>query len=52
LSANPELLDVEPSQHGPRLQRAPDQIACRTSVVSRCVPPAGRVSRAAGTAVA
>ena len=31
LSADPELLQVEPSPHGPRLLAAPDQLDCRVS---------------------
>jgi flavin reductase (DIM6/NTAB) family NADH-FMN oxidoreductase RutF len=31
LSADPELLQVQGSEHGPRLQSAPDQVACRVT---------------------
>ena len=36
LSADPDLLRLEPSPHGPRLVAAPDQLACRVIRTSPC----------------
>jgi flavin reductase (DIM6/NTAB) family NADH-FMN oxidoreductase RutF len=36
LSADPDLLQVDRSDHGPRLRRAPDQVACRLTSRRPC----------------